>query len=62
MHTTKLILGVFAVILCTFGVISVRVFSTPAAAARLVAQPQASHVLTADGGDPLPKPWRKIAA
>ena len=62
MQTTKLILGVFAVILCTFGVISVRGSNTSTAAARMVAQPQASHVLIADGGDPLPKPWRKHAA
>jgi hypothetical protein len=62
MQTTKLVLGVLAVILCTFGVISVSVSNTSAAAARLVAQPQASHVLIADGGDPLPKPWHKNAA
>jgi hypothetical protein len=62
MQTTKLILGVFAVILCTFGVVSVRVSTTSTAAARLVAQPQTSNVLIADGGDPLPKPWRKLAA
>jgi len=62
MQTTKLILGAFAVILCTFGVISVRVSTTSPATARLVVQPQASNVLIADGGDPLPKPWRKLAA
>jgi hypothetical protein len=62
MQTTKLILGVFAVILCTFGVVSVRVSTTSTAAARLVPQPQTSNVLIADGGDPLPKPWRKLAA
>jgi hypothetical protein len=62
MQTTKLILGVFAVILCTFGVISVRVSTTSTAAARLVAQPQTSNVLIADGGDPVPRPWHKSAA
>jgi hypothetical protein len=62
MRATKLMIGIFAVILFAFVVISFHVSNTSSAAVRLSAQPQTSNVLIADGGDPVPRPWYASAA
>jgi hypothetical protein len=59
MRMARLMISVFAVILFAFAVISLHVSNASSRSAGISAQPQASHVLIADGGDPLPKPWHK---
>lgn len=59
MRIARLLINVFAVILFAFAVISLHVSNTSSRSASISAQPQASLVLIADGGDPLPKPWHK---
>jgi hypothetical protein len=55
----RLLTSVFAVILFAFAVISLHLSNTSSRSASISAQPPASHILIADGGDPLPKPWHK---
>jgi hypothetical protein len=56
MRFTKLTISVFAAILFTFGVVSSPA-SHSSSVCHAVAQPQNSHVMVADGGDPVPRPW-----
>lgn len=62
MRATKLMIGIFAVILFAFVVVSFHVSNSSSAAARLTARPQTSNVLIADGTDPVPRPWFQLAA
>jgi hypothetical protein len=59
MRIARLLINVFAVILFAFALISLHVSNTSSRYASISAQPQTSHVLIADGTDPLPKPWVK---
>jgi hypothetical protein len=59
MRIARLLINVFAVILFAFAVISLHVSNTSSRSASISAQPQASQVLIADGGDPVPRPWGK---
>jgi hypothetical protein len=59
MRIARLLINVFAVILLAFAVISLHVSNTSSRSAGISAQPHTSHVLVADGGDPLPRPWKK---
>jgi hypothetical protein len=62
MRISKATIGVFSVILFVLAVVSMHVSSTSKATTTLGMQPKNSNVLIADGGDPLPKPWHKLAA
>ncbi|MDP9337619.1 MAG: hypothetical protein M3P45_02005 [Acidobacteriota bacterium] len=62
MRISKLVIGVFTAVLFTFSVASPRVSVNSSAAAGLKSQSQASNILIADGSDPLPRPWKSIAA
>jgi hypothetical protein len=57
MRFTKLTVGVFAAILFTFGVVSIPASQSSSVKCHAVVQPQSSHVMIADGGDPVPRPW-----
>jgi hypothetical protein len=59
MRISRLLITVFAVILFVFATVSVRVLNSSSVG---LAAHQRSNVLVADGSDPLPKPWRKLAA
>jgi hypothetical protein len=59
MRIARLLINIFAVILFAFAVISLHVSNTSSRSAGTSAQPQTSHVLIADGTDPLPRPWKK---
>lgn len=59
MRMARLLINVFAVILFVFAVISLHVSNSSPRSASISAQPQTSHVLVADGGDPVPRPWKK---
>jgi hypothetical protein len=62
MRTSRLMIGVFAVILFAFAIVSPYVSATSSKEGRLALQAKTSKVVIADGGDPLPKPWHKLAA
>ncbi len=62
MNMSKLVVGVFAVILFVFAAASLRFSNSASPAAQFAAQPQTSHVMMADGTDPVPRPWRGLAA
>ncbi len=59
MRTFRLVIGVLAVIFFAFAIVSPPVSSNEA---RLTAHPKTPNVVIADGGDPLPRPWHKMAA
>lgn len=59
MRITKLVIAVFVVILFVFGFVALHVSTTSTGTARVMAQPQASNILIADGTDPMPAPWHK---
>lgn len=61
MRISRLVIGGFAAILFTFAISSTPVTRNLANAAHVVAATQSSNVLIADGSDPLPKPWHKLA-
>jgi hypothetical protein len=62
MRITKLAIGVLLVILLTLAIASPRISTVSPRVTYAVAQPQNSNVLIADGGDPLPRPWKALAA
>lgn len=61
MRTSRLVIGVFAGILFTFSIGATQLTNIPTKAAQVVAAPQSSSVLIADGGDPLPRPHKLVA-
>ena len=62
MRISRLLIGVFAVIMFHSTIASHHVSTNSIKAAHLTAPPQDSNVLIADGSDPLPKPWHKLVA
>jgi hypothetical protein len=61
MRISKLVIGGFAAILFTFAIGSTQMTKNSAKAGSVAAVPQGSHVLVADGSDPLPKPHGPMA-